>query len=158
VTPLSKLKALAEGATEPTGYAQDTVTPSTLAALKALAEGATQGVPTWKSYAVEMVEATDGEHIGYTARGHVYGHDGSDDGHEEAHRLAKADARYIAAASPSMVLALVAEVERLREALASVETWTHEYGAALKPTRADTFGDGMREAKAQVGRLLRSEP
>lgn len=44
----------------------------------------------------------------------------------------------------------------LRAVLGLVETWTHEHAAALCPTpgSADTFGDGMRKAKRQVGNIL----
>lgn len=71
---------------------------------------------------------------------------------------ADAEAAFRAAVSPPVLLALLDRLERVEGALARVETWTHEYGASLKPTRADTFGDGMREAKGQVGRILRGEP
>lgn len=42
----------------------------------------------------------------------------------------------------------------LREALGRVRGWTLEHGAALKPSGADTYGNGMRDAKQQVGRIL----
>ncbi len=43
----------------------------------------------------------------------------------------------------------------LEDMLARLWTWTTTYGEALCPRlRADTFGDGMREAKEQVSRLL----
>jgi hypothetical protein len=47
------------------------------------------------------------------------------------------------------------ELARLRGLLARVETWTKEYGAALKPSGADTYGEGMRVAKWQVANLIR---
>jgi cobalamin-dependent methionine synthase I len=50
---------------------------------------------------------------------------------------------------------LRAEIARRTEILARVETWTLEMGASLIPPRADTYGEGMRDAKGQVGRLLR---
>ena len=87
------------------------MTPSTLAALKALAEGATPGPYRWQttgfaSQAGEPAPSLLGD------RGHgVLSCDGPANGPSEA------DARYIAAASPDVVLALVAEVERLRAAL-----------------------------------------
>lgn len=40
--------------------------------------------------------------------------------------------------------------------LARIETWTHRFGAALCPKRADTYGEGMRDAKQQVSDLLRA--
>jgi len=42
-------------------------------------------------------------------------------------------------------------------ALALIEEWTHQYGAALKPPGADTYGEGMRDAKDQVSRMLATE-
>lgn len=45
--------------------------------------------------------------------------------------------------------------ERAEEALSRIADWTREHGAALKPAgSADTFGDGMREAKRQVGQMV----
>lgn len=38
--------------------------------------------------------------------------------------------------------------------LGMVWNWAHQYGAALKPPGADTYGEGMRAAKDQVKRLL----
>lgn len=40
--------------------------------------------------------------------------------------------------------------------LLKLQQWAHEYGASLIPTAgsADTFGDGMREAKRQVRQIL----
>jgi hypothetical protein len=95
-----------------------------------------------------------------------------------AHEIADAarspscgDAALIAAA-PGLLAALADEVERLRgeleiergnlcaklraaeAVLGTVDTWTHVYGAALKPTGADTFGEGVRACKEQVSRLL----
>ena len=43
-----------------------------------------------------------------------------------------------------------------KRALGAVWEWTHQYGAALKPPGADTYGEGMRDAKEQVQRLLSS--
>lgn len=43
------------------------------------------------------------------------------------------------------------------EVLSQLRTWASTYGASLCPgTRPDTFGEGMREAKAQVARILGS--
>lgn len=47
-----------------------------------------------------------------------------------------------------------ARAEKAEGALSLVWTWTHEHGAALCPPRADTYGDGMRDAKQQVARIL----
>lgn len=40
--------------------------------------------------------------------------------------------------------------------LGRIESWTHEHGAALCPRGADTYGNGMRDAKQQVAAILRS--
>jgi hypothetical protein len=45
--------------------------------------------------------------------------------------------------------------QHLEDMFARLWTWTTTYGEALCPRlRADTFGEGMREAKEQVSRLL----
>lgn len=94
------------------------MTPSTLAALKALAEGATPGPRLYvrgvafKHYVQAGVFVRDG--VEYPELQLTLQEMHPIDGHETR---AEADARYIAAASPSAVLALVAEVERMREAL-----------------------------------------
>lgn len=49
---------------------------------------------------------------------------------------------------------LRAEVERLSAIVGAVESWSHRYGASLVPPGTDTYGEGMRDAKAQVGTLL----
>lgn len=52
-----------------------------------------------------------------------------------------------------------AEVERLRAenaALAKLREWTLTFGAALKPSGADTYGEGVRACKAQVAAILRA--
>ena len=51
----------------------------------------------------------------------------------------------------------LARVEALEKALRRVVSWTHEYGDALKPLGADTYGEGMRDAKSQVAALARLE-
>ena len=52
-----------------------------------------------------------------------------------------------------------ARCEMLEEALHRLETWTHEMGANLCPGgRADSFGEGVREMKAQVARMLAQVP
>ena len=35
-----------------------------------------------------------------------------------------------------------------------LRAWVQQYGASLKPIGADTYGNGMREAKLQVDRIL----
>lgn len=50
--------------------------------------------------------------------------------------------------------------ERAEEAekqIARIQEWTHSFGPTLIPKNADTFGEGMREAKEQVSRLLASK-
>ena len=46
------------------------------------------------------------------------------------------------------------ENERMRAVIARLEAWTHEMGRALCPRGADTYGEGMRDAKDQVSRML----
>jgi hypothetical protein len=106
----------------------------------------------------------------------------------EAHRPRVDD--FIAAASPDVVLELVARVERAeanyrfmveraadekldgyRELAASVlaatqraeraegalsklSEWTHIFGEELKPRGADTYGEGVRDSKERVARIL----
>jgi hypothetical protein len=38
--------------------------------------------------------------------------------------------------------------------LADLQTWTLTYGKALVPSGADTYGEGMRDAKKQVSAIL----
>lgn len=38
--------------------------------------------------------------------------------------------------------------------LVALETWCAVHGAALKPPGADTYGEGMRDAKQQVRRII----
>lgn len=58
-----------------------------------------------------------------------------------------------ATATPAEVVARVGE---MRSTLYLIDTWRHTYGADLKPTAgsADTFGDGMRKAKAEIGGII----
>ena len=51
--------------------------------------------------------------------------------------------------------ALRARAEKAEAALGALTAWTHEYGAALKPPGANTYGEGMRDAKDQVAAILR---
>ncbi len=73
--------------------------------------------------------------------------------HRECNNHVSAD---IERALISQLQAERTEVERLRAALSRVEQWTHEHGAALVPrVCADTYGEGMREAKKQVAALAK---
>ena len=45
-----------------------------------------------------------------------------------------------------------------RTVLGRIDEWTHQYGAALVPSGADSYGEGMRNAKRQVAGLLTSSP
>ncbi len=47
-----------------------------------------------------------------------------------------------------------ADNEAMAKALSLIGEWTHVYGEALKPRRADTYGEGMRDAKEQVSNLV----
>lgn len=49
---------------------------------------------------------------------------------------------------------VAARVGEMARTLSLIGTWRHEHGAALKPSRADTYGDGMRDAKQQIGAIL----
>lgn len=49
---------------------------------------------------------------------------------------------------------VVARVEALARTLSLVGTWRHEHGAALVPSGADTYGEGMRAAKGQISAIL----
>src|SRR5258708_36564806 len=49
-----------------------------------------------------------------------------------------------------------AERDALRAQISRVVEWTHQHGEALKPRRADTYGEGMRDAKAQVSNMITS--
>lgn len=48
------------------------------------------------------------------------------------------------------------ERDEARGLLGRIGDWTHQFGAALCPTAgsADSFGDGMREAKRQVATIV----
>ena len=52
----------------------------------------------------------------------------------------------------------VVECGRLSTVVGYVAAWTHEYGAALKPPGADTYGEGKRDAKNEVAAILRGKP
>ena len=46
-------------------------------------------------------------------------------------------------------------LNRLNAVVGALTAWTHEYGAALKPPGADTYGEGKRDAKDEVAAILR---
>ena len=48
------------------------------------------------------------------------------------------------------------EVDALRGLVARLNQWAHTFDKDLIPTRADTYGDGMREAKYAVSKMLRT--
>lgn len=48
-----------------------------------------------------------------------------------------------------------ARAEKAEASLGAIVEWSHTYGAALKPPGADTYGEGMRDAKDQVAVILR---
>ena len=56
----------------------------------------------------------------------------------------------------------VCQLEGERGARAAIagrlEDWTHRMGAELCPRGADTYGEGKRDAKDEVSRILRSKP
>lgn len=61
------------------------------------------------------------------------------------------------AAAAGIAVALQKLIDERDAALAThakLQEWTHTFGAALHPTGADTFGEGMRAAKAQVSAIL----
>lgn len=47
-----------------------------------------------------------------------------------------------------------ARIAELEETYGLISQWTAEHGASLKPRGADTYGEGMRDAKDQVWRIL----
>lgn len=49
-----------------------------------------------------------------------------------------------------------AALAKAEAVLGRLEEWTHVFGAALKPPGADTYGEGIRDAKAQVSAILRA--
>lgn len=50
--------------------------------------------------------------------------------------------------------ARIATLEAELAAIDAIDAWAHQYGAALCPPGADTYREGMRDAKEQVQRLL----
>jgi hypothetical protein len=55
------------------------------------------------------------------------------------------------------VRSYVEAAEKRAATISTLFEWTNTYGAELKPPGADTFGEGMREAKARVRRILTAE-
>lgn len=53
---------------------------------------------------------------------------------------------------------LVRERDQARTVLGRISQWTFEYGAQLCPPGVDSYGEGMRDAKAAVSRMLRAKP
>jgi hypothetical protein len=45
-------------------------------------------------------------------------------------------------------------VTELEAKIGQLIAWTHTHGTALCPPKVDTYGDGMRDAKQQVSRIL----
>ena len=50
--------------------------------------------------------------------------------------------------------ALEARVAQLETTLARVAEWTRTFGAELKPRRADTYGEGVRDSKERVAAII----
>lgn len=63
-------------------------------------------------------------------------------------------ARYADEAARTLAQALVGEQDERDFVIGLLGDWTHEHGAALCPRGADTYGEGMRDAKQQVARIL----
>lgn len=49
---------------------------------------------------------------------------------------------------------LTGRIVELEAQHGAIVEWTHQMGRALCPRGADTYGEGMRDAKTQVGRIL----
>lgn len=47
-----------------------------------------------------------------------------------------------------------AKYDSMLETIALLEQWTHTFGKSLIPPGADTYGEGMRDAKDQVAVIL----
>lgn len=126
--------------------------PIDLTALRALAEQATAGRWTAKVYAIEEAE----EEVGYAAYLRTHEHNGDYDAEETARDDAEADARYIAAASPDVVLALIERVERSeRKAETFQRDWydaKSEFGTAMAK-RAEAVRAAERRELAALAEL-----
>lgn len=77
-------------------------------ALRAIARDATQ---EWSAKVSEIHEGAEGDAYGFAAFGPTHDYEGDEERHEEAQDQAEADARYIAAVSPPVVLALLDRIE-----------------------------------------------
>ena len=58
------------------------------------------------------------------------------------------------ARASKQVAAYIARVEALNLIIGYLTSWTQSYGDALVPRGPDTYGEGMRDAKDQVRRIL----
>jgi hypothetical protein len=61
------------------------------------------------------------------------------------------------AAAESELTAALSRAENVEIRLARIVEWTHVFGKALCPPGADTYGEGIRDAKAQVAALAAKE-
>lgn len=77
-------------------------------ALRAIARDATQ---EWSAKVSEIHEGAEGDAYGFAAFGPTHDYEGDEERYEEAQDQAEADARYIAAVSPPVVLALLDRIE-----------------------------------------------
>ena len=68
-----------------------------------------------------------------------------------------ADVEDLVASLAQEVCALEEERSALLANRARLEDWTHRMGAELCPRGADTYGEGKRDAKDEVSRILRSK-
>lgn len=48
-----------------------------------------------------------------------------------------------------------ARVQELELVLSRLAEWTHTFGSELKPRGADTYGEGVRDSKERVAKVLR---
>lgn len=78
--------------------------------LETLAREATRA---WRATVSEIHEGAEGDAYGFAAFGPTHDYEGDEDRYEAAQDEAEADARYIAAASPDVVLALLDRLERV---------------------------------------------
>ncbi len=85
--------------------------------IEAKARAATPG--KWRCLSSPIEEAE--EHVGYAAIARTHEHNGDYDQDEAAQDAAVDDARFIAAMSPDVALAMVAEIRRLRDEVEDVK-------------------------------------
>lgn len=74
---------------------------------------------------------------------------------EDYNRMRVATRAALAVPSPAAE-ELLAKMRRYEEAFARLDGWTHRYGSELVPSGADTYGEGVRDAKDAVRLLLRA--